>query len=535
MVDTVTVLIFTSLVVSAAMLVGLLAITWRNRSDAIAPWFAATLVAFLVWTVGYGFELASPGLSAKVWWADLQFIGIAVLPVVWFEVVRRYTGRGPSPRWLAALFGSYMVVSLFVVFVNPGAAFRGSSSLDVSRHLTTLIPDYGWYWSLVLMPVLYLLLVASVVMLVQSLWRDRQSLYRRQYVLLLVAVLLPLVAGSVYVAGLIPVPGLNPTTAVISVSGAIMAYALFRYRLFDIVPVARGAVVDDLADGVIVLDRYDRIVDFNPAAHRVFPDLGRDALGRPVAEVLAFHPGLLQSIGQVAAGETAPRAVVAELSMSIPGEASLDGPPESRHFTLALAPVHRRDGRLIGHSVVLHDVTRSVDLLHQVERLATTDPLTELLTRTAFLELGEREMTRARVQGFAVWLVLLDLDHFSLVNDLYGTDTGDEVLRAVSTACRRSLQAFDIIGRYGGAEYAMLLPHLARAEAERTAERLRQTVAGLAVSKEDQFVTVTASIGLAGTERAEAEYLSDLIGPAEQALREARGLGRDRVACADPC
>ena len=228
-------------------------------------------------------------------------------------------------------------------------------------------------------------------------------------------------------------------------------------------------VVDGLSDGVIVLDTYDRIVDFNPAARHLFPDLDGEALGRPVSEILAFHPGLLESIGH--ADDSAPDTVVAELSMALPGDAAGGDLPESRHFTLALTAVRTRGGRVLGHSVLLHDVTRSVELLRQVERLATTDPLTELLTRKAFLELGEREMTRARRQGFPMWLVKLDLDHFALVNDLYGSDAGDEVIRAVAGACRRILRAFDLVGRFGGEEFVMLLPHLSAEEAEEIAEQ----------------------------------------------------------------
>ena len=519
------------LVVSAAVLIGLLVITWRSRSDKIAPWFAATLVAFLVWTVGYIFEIVSPSLTAKIWWADFEFVGITVLPVVWFEVVRRYSGRSPLPRVVNWLLGVYIVVTVAMIYVNPGGAFRGTPSLDASHTPSVLVPDYGWYWVFSL-AVLYLLLLASIVLLVQSMWSDRQSLYLRQYALLIVAVVLPILAGTLYVLGVRPAPGLNPTTAVVSVSGAIMAYALFRYRLFDIAPLARGIVVDGLSDGVIVLDTYDRIVDFNPAASHLFPDLYGEALGRPVAEILAFHPGLLESIGHAADKDAAPDTIVAELSMSLPG----DGPagselPESRHFALALTAVRGRTGTLLGHSVLLHDVTHSVELLRQVERLATTDPLTELLTRKAFLELGEREMTRARRQGFAVWLVVLDLDHFALVNDLHGTDAGDEVLRAVASACRRILRAFDLVGRFGGEEFAMLLPHLSRGEATEVAERLRLTIEGLAVWRDDQLVSVTASVGLAGTERAEGEYLNDLLAPAEVALRTAREEGFNRVVC----
>jgi len=519
-------------VVSAAVLIGLLVITWRNRSDAIAPWFAATLLAFLVWTVGFVFEIVSGSLAGKIWWADFQFIGITVLPVVWFEVVRRYTGRAPLPRAVEVLLGAYIVVTVAMVYVNPGGAFRGTPSLDSAGSPSMVVPDYGWYW-VVAMAVLYLLLSTSIVILIQAMWRDRHSLYRRQYALLLVAVLLPVCAGTLYVLGIEPGRGLNPTTAVVSVSGACMAYALFRYRLFDIAPVARGAVVDGLSDGVIVLDTYDRIVDYNPAARQLFPGLTGEALGRPVSEVLAFHPGLLESIGKAAAGEAAPDTAVAELSMSLPG----DGPagaaePESRHFTLALTAVRGRAGRVIGHSVLLHDVTRSVELLRQIERLATTDPLTELLTRAAFLELGEREMTRARLQGFPVWLVLLDLDHFGLVNDVYGSDAGDEMLRAVARAIGHVVQTFDLVGRYAGEEFVTLLPHLSESEAMKVAERLRRAVAGLRLVKDGRQVSVTASVGVAGTEAATREYLGDLVAPAERALRAARERGRDRVECA---
>jgi diguanylate cyclase (GGDEF)-like protein len=518
------------LVVSAAVLVALLAVTWRSRSDAVAPWFAATLVAFLVWTVGYSLEIVSPSLGGKLFWADVQFIGIALLPVVWFEVVRRYTGHGPLPRWVGAVLGSYVGVSIAVFLTNPWHIFRVAPRLDTVTQPSMLVPDYGWYWAAVFMPIMYLLLAASVVLLGHAIWRDRNGLYRRQYIVLIVALVLPVLAGTLYIAGVQPEPGLNPTTAVISVSGAIMAWALFRYRLFDIAPLARGMVVDGLSDGVIVLDTYDRIVDFNPAAVTLFPDLADDALGRPVSEVLAFHPGLLESIGHASSSGAPPATVVAELSMALPGDERTGSLSESRHFTLALTAVRSRSGRVLGHSVLLHDVTHSVELLRQVERLATTDTLTELLTRKAFLELGEREMTRARAHGFPMWLVLLDLDHFALVNDLYGPDAGDEVIRAVAGACRRILRAFDLVGRFAGDEFALLLPHLTRQEAEDVADRLRQSVEALAVWKDDQLVTVTASVGVAGTEGAAHEFLNDLLAPADSALRRAREDGGNRLA-----
>ena len=326
---------------------------------------------------------------------DFEFVGIAVLPVVWFEVVRRYTGHGPLPRWFAVLLGGFVAVSVAVFVANPGRVFRRAPTLDASTAPAVVVPDYGWYWAAFFMPVVYLLLGATVVLLAHALWRDRQSLYRVQYALLIVAILLPVVAGTLYIIGLEPAPGIirpRPSSA----SPGRYGLRALRYRLFGIAPLARGMVVDGLSDGVIVLDAYDRIVDFNPAARHLFPDLGGEALGRPVSEILAVPPRPAREHRpgwDVSASDT----VIAELSIALPGDAGEQ--PESRHFTLALTAVRARGGRVLGHSVLLHDVTRSVELLRQVERLATTDPLTELLTRKAFLELGEREMSAPAARG----------------------------------------------------------------------------------------------------------------------------------------
>ena len=255
------------LVVSAAVLVALLVVTWRSRSDAVAPWFAATLVAFLIWTVGYIFEILESHArrQALVGGRRVHRHRAAAGGVV--------RGRAPLHRARAAAAlgrGAARRLRRRLGRRVPGQSRRTSSAGRRARHhdvarrcscRTTAgtgrrssCRSCTCCWR------------ASVLLLAHAIWRDRQGLYRRQYVLLIVALVLPVLAGTLYIVGLEPAPGLNPTTAVISVSGAIMAWALFRYRLFDIAPLARGMVVDGLSDGVIVLDTYDRIVDFNPAA-----------------------------------------------------------------------------------------------------------------------------------------------------------------------------------------------------------------------------------------------------------------------------
>ena len=181
---------------------------------------------------------------------------------------------------------------------------------------------------------------------------------------------------------------------------------------------------------------------------------------------------------------------------------------------------------------MLHDITESVRLYHEVSRLATTDELTGLLSRRRLLELGAKEAARARRQGRSVAVLVLDLDHFKLVNDLHGHAAGDEVLRALGARCRVELRGFDLLSRYGGDEICAVLPELEEADACAVAERLRAAIAGLAVWYGGALINITVSIGVAAVQAEQETTLEKLIEAADDALYQAKDDGRDRVAVA---
>ena len=160
-----------------------------------------------------------------------------------------------------------------------------------------------------------------------------------------------------YAVGLSPWRYYNPAMALISVSGLLMAYALFHYRLFDVAPLARDAVIDGLADGLVVVDLENRLRDFNPAARQVFPALRDDAVGRPVEDVLAIAPAMLQSLrreAQLAGANDGEPFGLARADISV---AAPDDEGGQRDFSLFFTPVRSRGGRVVGHALTLHDVT----------------------------------------------------------------------------------------------------------------------------------------------------------------------------------
>jgi len=206
-----------------------------------------------------------------------------------------------------------------------------------------------------------------------------------------------------------------------------------------------------------------------------------------------------------------------------------------RDFTLHLTPVRSRGGEVVGHVLLLHDVSESVELLGRLERLASRDELTGLLSRRVWQDEAEHELMRARRYGYGLGIALLDLDQLRLVNDASGQAAGDALLRAVAAACQRALRPFDIVGRLGGDEIVVLLPHLAAAEAAEAGRRLRDAVGALQITRGEDVLGITACVGVEAVERLTDEMLSALLNQVEQALRAAKQRGPGRVVCTWEC
>jgi diguanylate cyclase (GGDEF)-like protein len=168
-------------------------------------------------------------------------------------------------------------------------------------------------------------------------------------------------------------------------------------------------------------------------------------------------------------------------------------------------------------------------LLHaQLQAAARTDGKTGLLNAAAWQREADTELARARRTGETLALIILDIDHFKKVNDKHGHLVGDRVLAGVAATLRSQLREYDVVGRFGGEEFVVLLPNTEVVEARNVAERLRAHVAHMAVPVDDVAVTVTVSAGVA-VMNLHGEDLLELLAAADLALYRAKELGRDRV------
>jgi diguanylate cyclase (GGDEF)-like protein len=167
--------------------------------------------------------------------------------------------------------------------------------------------------------------------------------------------------------------------------------------------------------------------------------------------------------------------------------------------------------------------------VEQMEHQAVTDQLTGLYNRRAFAGMAAKEVGRARRYQRPLALILFDIDHFKLVNDTHGHPIGDQVLQVMTKLVSKTIRATDMICRYGGDEFIVLMPEAGRDEALAMAERLREEISRMTVVTSGGTLTLTVSLGVADLDPRGDEDIDGLINRADRAMYQAKAAGRDQV------
>lgn len=326
------------------------------------------------------------------------------------------------------------------------------------------------------------------------------------------------------------------------VVGLVDAYLIFRVSALSRLPVARSTVLETILDGILVLDDAGVVVDANAAAFALLVphDDGRRSRPDPLVGRRA-----LEILGQDGVRAVALPVSGEQLRTTLPGGTVVD---------VRWAPIHAAFGAALGTVVVLRDVTADVrreDVLAAanaelrehvatIERLrqevaeqAVRDTVTGLHNRRHLDAALADRLARVREDGVPMALAIIDADHFKEVNDVHGHAVGDRVLEALAGALTAGVGPDDVLVRYGGEEFVVVMSGLDQASATGRVEHLRSLCgASRAKTREGSVgVTVSAGLAFAGPGRETPESLLDA---ADRALYEAKRSGRDRLCIAAP-
>lgn len=193
-----------------------------------------------------------------------------------------------------------------------------------------------------------------------------------------------------------------------------------------------------------------------------------------------------------------------------------------------IVPLRDAHGRVTHFATIGRDLSATKRLQQELLSMASTDPLTGLLNRRRFLEQAEKEFLRSQRYQHELAAVMLDIDHFKTINDTHGHFVGDQVLISLSRAAENLLRDIDILCRWGGEEFVILMPETPLTGAAILAERLREMLARLVIDTTAGAVHFTVSAGVAARSESDAG-LTDILQRADSALFAAKEHGRNCI------
>ena len=261
-------------------------ILWKRRSSPGAVPLVVLSLAAAVWQAGYALELLADGQPNKIFWAQSQYPGIAVIPAAWLAVALQYSGRG---RWLTrrnlALLSIMPLATIALAWTNGSHGLIWSEiTVDSSSSLTILLLDHGaFFWGNVIYS--YILLLAGIVLVTEGLFHSERR-YWAQSAALIVAAVIPWMANWLFRLGLDPATSLNLTPPAFGLSALVLMWAVVQVRFLDIVPIARQLVIDSMNNGVVVVDLLGRVIETNPAARHILERVRQATPGG----LLGMHP-----------------------------------------------------------------------------------------------------------------------------------------------------------------------------------------------------------------------------------------------------
>ncbi len=356
------------LVLSITTTMGIAFYAWRQRTVAGRRPFAIMLLIASLLLLARFIEMVQPTLEDKRPWANVQYGLMAILPVLLFVFVLLYTGH---TRWLRR-------PALVLLLIVP--AFTWVLLLTNRYHNLVWESTYlriGWAklwldrtygpWGSIQDAYTLMLLASTVGVLVADLLRA-QRYYVGQIAVLLLAILMPAFSEIVVNAQI----QLDLLPYTVMISGLLVLFGLFRFRLLNLAPLARATVIEGMSSGMLVLDELGRVVDVNPTALRIVGKTGAALIGQPIVQVLSSWPELAPFCALSA------RATAGVVMRTAPAGPSGSEPPATHWYEVRSSPLLSRRGAVNGALLLLSDITelkRAEQVLQRqlhIEMLAAT-------------------------------------------------------------------------------------------------------------------------------------------------------------------
>jgi diguanylate cyclase (GGDEF)-like protein/PAS domain S-box-containing protein len=520
------------LIIGTIISIVVLMVGWPRRKLMGGVFFVAFCLSVLEWLIAATVESFVVDQQAKILWSQIDYIGFVQANPFLLLFLLTYIRQRKLPVRMMISVMIIPLITLIVAWTNSLHGWLWSGFSQGSIENNVLVYHHGfWFW--LHTSYLYLIFVIGFVYLIRAIILASPPV-RKQLIIIMAGILCPVISGTVYALGWVPIKGLDITPAGLAFTGVFLTWALIRYQLLDLLPVARNTLIEQLQDGVIVLDMSGRIADINRATQKLLGWSPKEVVGKNIDQPFPDLPKVVYST---------PRPIRREIPLpDSPGImlevqcSSLFNPrKEEVGKLLVIRDVtsrNRAEADLQNANLQLKDqLAQNKILQKKLEQQALHDSLTGLYNRHID-EILHKEFSRAHREKKSISLAMIDIDHFKKINDKFGHQYGDLLLKSFSQYILSTIREEDLAARFGGDEIMIVFPGMTQENALIKAEEIRENFMNLAVVANQQQVSTTITVGVA-TFPQNGKTVDEIIRSADWALYAAKEEGRNRVKSID--
>ena len=497
------------IVLCCATVLKLLNFAGSNRlNNALLLWAYSFLLC--VFCLGHAFEITADSLKVKVFFNSFKTYSFCFLPAVIFLVFTDivYGIRKIKPLHYVLLF--FIPVMTLILRATSGfhTAFFYNFSIIEKGSFSYLSQSYGFWFYIYN---IYVALVMGLCAYMAIKWFSKNQNRK-----VLICAIVFVIATSI-VCIYLKAAQSSPITVmaaplIVPLFSLLLSSNSVSYTLFGAIPYAYKRAFERSNNCLMILNNDLNLLDFNTAAEQNIPLLSEEMLGNNINEFIDYDGRIKNCL----LNEN-------ECNINIVKNYSV------MHYRISGTVLYDKSKSKSGYLVSLIDITELSETMSELTELASVDTLTRTSTRRYFIQSASIEFARAKRHGHPLSFIILDLDFFKNINDEYGHLAGDEMLKEIAAICKSKIRSIDLLGRFGGEEFILLLPETDLENALFVAERIRKSIEKNEFKYENLTMSMTVSLGVTGGNPITEENFDLFLKYADRALYKAKDNGRNKV------
>lgn len=477
----------------------------RSRNAAL---FSIMCLSIAIFVIGYGFELQAKSFEELKFFLKVEYFGAPFMTVFWFLFSYKfYYNKNASFRMTILI----MIIPVLTMLMSVTNEYHHLLYTHVDYHKAGefVVADLTrgiWYYFYSVYSYAIILFGGALFF---KIWRHSKGSLKIQAFLMFFGMLWPVLVNVAYLVGLTP-DGIDFTPFGLLILAICYSLALFEFGVLEIQEIIKTIAFSEIDEGILVIDEKHRLLDYNAAAQKILPELEPWRIGSGI-EAFCWGNEIIQS-------NSNPFVMERE--------------DQKNKIAYEFRGTEIRDKKsVLGHVYFFHDITKQRQMIERLDQLASYDALSQVYNRRKLMEEAEKESLRASRYYDHISVLMIDIDLFKRVNDRYGHLAGDEVIKTIAGVCKEHVRSVDVVGRYGGEEFVIILSNADQGIALKVAETLRLDIQDMITVYGEQSIAVTVSIGVStATKNSEKIDLIALINEADEALYRAKANGRNQVS-----